>query len=292
MRRNWPSPPTSARQDAALASETLALRQREVDREELAQEVLKSADQSSARPDRADQSPGHVHRGGLPGANRRASRRTRNPPPTRSPRTQSELHIADSQLRNAQQQLDAAVGDVRAMLAETVAAHRCSREKLSEEIDSLTQRLQQYAQLRLAWSRRYQIATADRENTDHEVWGQLKTFQKETKAVLEELAQDLRMQIQKMREVRSSISSVAKESRSGRERPAGSGLSNQPAANVARWNAAHLRKESRQHRNEPPRSRKAARRNRRDRRSGHAQSNCAGRVVSGRICLEERALSP
>ena len=85
-----------------------------------------------------------------------------------------------------------------------------------------TQRLQQLAQLRLAWSRRYQIATADRENTDHEVWGQLKTFQKETKSVLEELAPGLRTADSK--DARSPQLNLERgeESRSGRERPAGS----------------------------------------------------------------------
>jgi potassium-dependent mechanosensitive channel len=198
-----------ARQDAALANETLTLRQREVEREELAQDVLKFA--IKVRQDLIARISPHVKFTEADYQEQIASIKKSEESATASlARAQSDWHITESQLRNTQQQLDGAVGDVRATLTETVAAYQQKKEKLSEDIDYYTQRLQQIAQLRLAWSRRYEIATADRENTDHEIWGQLKTFQKETKSVLEELAQDLRTQIQKMREVRSSISSVGK----------------------------------------------------------------------------------
>ena len=69
--------------------------------------------------------------------------------------------------------------------------------------------MQQLAQLRLAWNRRYQIAGANRDDTDREVWGQLKSFQKETQGILDELASDLRTQIVKMSDVRNSLTSIA-----------------------------------------------------------------------------------
>jgi potassium-dependent mechanosensitive channel len=199
-----------ARQDAALAGETLALRKREVDREELAQQVLKLS--TKVRQEQVDRIGPQIaftqadYQEQVDGIKKTEESETAS-----LSRAQADLHITASQLRSAEQQLDAAVGDNRAILLETVAAYRRNKDKLSEEIDARTQRLQQLAQLRIAWSRRYQIATTDRANTEHEVWGQLKIFQKETKSVIEDLAADLRTQIQKMREVRSSLSSVAKK---------------------------------------------------------------------------------
>ena len=133
-------------------------------------------------------------------------------------RAQANLRSTGNELSNTQVLFAAATGD-RTVLTEAVAALQFTHNKLSDEIDSLNQRMQKLAQQRLAWSRRYQIAAADRNNTDHEVWGQLKSIQKETNAVLDELEPDLRAQISKMRDVRNSLSSVIKKAEAAAQGP-------------------------------------------------------------------------
>lgn len=207
-----------ARQDAALANETLALRKREVERDELAQAVLKLATKVR-REQVARISPQIAFTQADYQEQVDSIKKSEESESASQARAQAELHLTEGQLRGAQSLLDSATGDSRATLVESVAAYRCNSEKLSEEVDARMQRLQMLAQLRVAWSRRYQIATTDRANNDHEVWGQLKTYQKETKSVIEDLAADLRTQIQKMREVRSSISSAAKKAENAANGP-------------------------------------------------------------------------
>jgi len=207
-----------ARQDASLAGETLALRKREVERDELAQAVLKLSTKVR-REQVARISPQIAFTQSDYQEQVDSIKKSEEAETAAQSRAQAELHLTEGQLRGAQQMLGSAVGDGQATLVETVAAYRCLSEKLSEEVDARSQRLQMLAQLRMAWSRRYQIATADRANTNHEVWGQLKNYQKETRSIIEDLATDLRTQIQKMREVRSSISSAAKKAENAANSP-------------------------------------------------------------------------
>jgi potassium-dependent mechanosensitive channel len=123
---------------------------------------------------------------------------------------QSRLQNVNVKLREAQEQLNVAIGD-RTIATETLEGQRRAREKLTDEIDCLTQRLQRLAQLRLAWNYRHKISAAKKETPDHEVWGQLKTLQKETKGILGGLAEDMRMEILRMRDLRSSLNAVSKK---------------------------------------------------------------------------------
>jgi small-conductance mechanosensitive channel len=125
-------------------------------------------------------------------------------------RTQDKLQKANYDLQEAQRQYDAANGD-RGVLAEQLKASQQAREQLNIEIGSLTQKLQRYAQLRVAWNRRYLIASADESDQDRETWTKLKEWRKETKDVLAELANDLRWQIVQMRERRTALTSVTKK---------------------------------------------------------------------------------
>ena len=206
-----------ARQDATLAGETLALRKREVEREELARRVLSLSIQRQ-QEQVARISP-QVAFTEADYNEQIDSIKKKEESATKSiTQAQANLRSTEIDLRNTQRLFDAATGD-RTVLTEAVAALQFTRNKLSDEIDSLTQRLQKLAQQRLAWSRRYQIAAADRNNTDHEVWGQLKSIQKETIAVLDELEPDLRAQISKMRDVRNSLSSVVKKAEAAAQGP-------------------------------------------------------------------------
>ncbi len=93
---------------------------------------------------------------------------------------------------------------------EAVKAHQYKRQQIAEHIESQIQQLQQYAELRQAWLHRYEIATTPHDDTNHDVWAKFKTVQSDTQTILDRLADDLRTQISKMREVRDQLASVNK----------------------------------------------------------------------------------
>lgn len=199
-----------AKQDAALAGETLALRKREVDREQLAKKLLKLA--IKVRRDQIAKIGPQVKFTEADYQEQIASVKKSEESATAAlSRAQTDQQSAEIELRNAQQQLDAATGDAKTVLTEVVAARRRTRDKCSEDIESAQQQLQQLAQVRLAWSRRYELANAPAESTDHDTWGKWKQVQEETQDILDALAADLRNQIFKMREVRSTLSFVNKK---------------------------------------------------------------------------------
>jgi potassium efflux system protein len=198
-----------ARLNAMLAADTLALRKRELDRDRLAQEV-----QTSLVQVRKDQ----VARMGPLVVMTKADHQlqiddinTKVDAANKLLQTaQSRLQKVNVQLREAQEGYDAAVGD-RAIASEKLEGERRAREKLTDEIDCLTQRLQRLAQLRLAWDVRHKLSVAKTDDTDLELFGELKTLQKATKGILGGLAEDLRMEILRMRDLRSSLTGVTKK---------------------------------------------------------------------------------
>ena len=199
-----------AKQDVVLASETLTLRKREVDREELAKQVLKLA--IRVRRDQIDQISPQVKFTEADYQEQLANVKKSEESATAAlARAQSEFQSAASELRNAQQQVEAATGDAKTVLVEVAAARKRSQDRYCEEMESLSQQLQQIAQVRLAWTHRYEIASTNTENADNDVWGKWKKVQKDTQNTLDALAADLRNQIFKMREVRSTLSFVNKK---------------------------------------------------------------------------------
>ena len=131
----------------------------------------------------------------------------------------TKLQIADADLRIAKDKVAKAAEVDRPVLTEQQTALWRTKERFSEQIDAYTQRLTKFTQLRAAWQRRYQIATADPSDIGHESWVQFKTAQDETKKVLEYLATDLRMQITKMQVIRSSLASVSKKAEAAAKGP-------------------------------------------------------------------------
>jgi small-conductance mechanosensitive channel len=198
-----------ARQDAALANETLALRKREVERDELAGQLLK-LDIKSQQDLIARISPQVAFTEADLQEQLDSIKKSEESATRALARVQAELHTTETEIKNTQQKLDAATGD-KSVLAEALTAQRRTRERLTENVDSLAQRLQQLAQLRTAWQRRYEVATAHRDQKDDELWAKFMTAQKETKGVLDQLASNLRTQIINMRSVRNSLSSAAKK---------------------------------------------------------------------------------
>jgi potassium-dependent mechanosensitive channel len=199
-----------AKQDAALAGETLALRKREVDREELAKEILKLA--IKVRRDQIAKISSQVKFTDADYQEQIASVKKSEESATAAlSNAQANQQSAETELRNFQKQLDVAPDDAKTVLTEVVAARRRTRDKCCEEIESAQQQLQQLAQVRLAWSHRYELANSNAENADHETWAKWKQVQKDTQEILDALAADLRNQIFKMREVRSTLSFVNKK---------------------------------------------------------------------------------
>jgi small-conductance mechanosensitive channel len=200
-----------AQKNATLAGETLALRKRELDRDQVAGEVSNLA--ISARQALiARISPQVVFTEADYKEQTDSIARNEETASALLNQAEAGLHSEDLEITKAQQQLQAAAKDSpdRPKLFEALNAHKLKRQWLSEQIDSQTQQLQQLAELRLAWDRRYEIATTNRDDTDHEYWGKLKTYQGDTKVVLDRLADDLRTQISKMRDVRDSLASTTK----------------------------------------------------------------------------------
>jgi small-conductance mechanosensitive channel len=198
-----------ASQNAALASETLTLRKRELEREQLAKQNLElgiryreeqvarvSPLVSFTEADLQDQIA--------------SIKKSEESTTAALAQAQAYLHNTEADLTNTQKQLDAGLGD-KNVLTEALAAHRRAKDKYFADIDSATQRLQQLVQLESAWKGRFEIANADKEHTNDETWSKLKTLQKETVAVLDQLATDQRTQIWKMRETRNALSSVTKK---------------------------------------------------------------------------------
>ncbi len=210
---------TTAAKLAALASnlatETATLRKREVTREQLAQEVQRLAVRHCENQV-ARVSP-LVAFSKADFDEQVADIKKKEDSANKSlAKAQDKVHSVNLQLQGIQQQLEMESGD-RTLLTEKLEAQRRAREKLSDEIDSLTQRLQRLAQLRVAWHRRFQMASNQRaaaENASAEMrdWAELKSWQKETQTVLNELALDLRAEISRMRELRSKITSLTKRS--------------------------------------------------------------------------------
>jgi small-conductance mechanosensitive channel len=106
------------------------------------------------------------------------------------------------------------------LLTEKYQAMRRTRLRLSDEVDSQTQRLQQLAELRKAWDERYRLATEHRESVDTDTYSQLKTQQKDAKAVLSELASNSRTQIAWIGEVRETLGRVTKKAEGAAKGPA------------------------------------------------------------------------
>ena len=211
-----------ARLAANLAAETLALRKRELAREQLSREVQRLAVQI-CHEQVVRASPMVVFSAADYDDQLAQIKKKEDSAHRALTRAQNSLHSVNLQLREVQQQLGAETGD-KGLLTEQLEAQRWARDKLVEEMDLLTQRLGRLAQLRVAWNRRYQTASADRVTADGSVpseklaWSELKEWQKETQTILDELASDLRTQIFRMRDLRSKLTSLTKKADAAKEK--------------------------------------------------------------------------
>ncbi|MEO7402175.1 MAG: hypothetical protein ABIU95_00735, partial [Burkholderiales bacterium] len=199
-----------AKQEAALAAEVLALRKREVHRDELSKEFFKLV--IRVRKEQIERISPQVKFTEADLQDQIAIVKKKEDSANAAlTRAQADWQSAEVEVRNTQQQLEVATGESRVVLTEVVAARRRSRDKCYEEIESLQQQLKQLGQVRLAWGRRYEIANANLEGADSAVWGKWKDIEKDTQRTIDTLESDLRNQIFKMSETRSTVSYINKK---------------------------------------------------------------------------------
>lgn len=227
-----------AKQAALSASETVELRNREAQREALLADVQQLAVQ--LRRDQIARLAPIVTFAPDDLAEQLAQIKKQEDSAERSlERAQNSLHEVSIQVDQTQKQLDAETGD-RTLLTEKLEAHRRQREKLTDEIDSLRQRLGRLAQRRVAWNRRFQVATANAfpgtsAKKDTPSWSQLKEWQSETRDTLDELAAQLRNQIFLVRTLRSSLSSITKKVDAAKQEAAKTTAEQNGADSVLPW---------------------------------------------------------
>lgn len=204
-------------QTAKLAAETVALRKVEVMRDKLSKEVQRLAVQLCE--ERIKRLSPLVKFTAADYEAEIASIKKKEESNSKSLQSaQTKLQSATFALQQVQKKRDATTGD-RAIVDEELEAARWAREKFSDEIDALTQKQQSLAQMRVAWNRRFTNASADRSTPSKEAYDELKSWQKETREILENLASDLRAQIMRMREIRSSITAISKKIDAAKDGP-------------------------------------------------------------------------
>lgn len=208
-----------ARHDAELAAETLTLRKSEVVREQLAQEVQQLSVQL-LQEKVARLSPLVTFSEADYQEQIDEIKKYQEATTSALSQAEAELRARDVELGEARKQVEGAAGADRTLLSEKMAAQWRTRQRLNEEIDSLSQRMQQLDQLQLAWSRRYEIASAKPDPNDHDAYVQLKSEQKQTRQLLDELASSLRIQILTMKTLRNDLTSASKKADAAANGPA------------------------------------------------------------------------
>jgi potassium efflux system protein len=134
-------------------------------------------------------------------------------------RAESEMGATEVEMTALKKQLDAAAGADRALITEKLGAQYRTRQRASEEIEALSQQMQQLGELRQAWHWRYELASIQRDPNDQDVYQQLKSQQKETRRILEELSSGLRIQILTMKNLRGDLASVVKKANDAAKAP-------------------------------------------------------------------------
>jgi small-conductance mechanosensitive channel len=135
-------------------------------------------------------------------------------------RAESDLRSTELEMTELKKQQEAAAGADRALITEKLAVQWRTRQRATEEQEALSQQMQQLSELKQAWTWRYDLASVQRDPNDQDVYQQLKSQQKETRRVLEELSSGLRNQILTMKNLRSDLTGVAKKASDAAKGPA------------------------------------------------------------------------
>jgi small-conductance mechanosensitive channel len=196
-----------ARQAANLAVETVSLRHKEVARGELTQVVQRLAVQLKQE---------QVTRAGPLVVFSEADlqeqiaqiKKQEDAADAALASAQGKRQAAEVRMRDAQRQLDEELGD-RAVLDELLAARRREHERWSDEVDLITQQLQQLAQLRTAWNRRFAVATAERTPDSSLDAADVKAWQTDAQTALDDLSARASTRIQRMADLRNDLATLA-----------------------------------------------------------------------------------
>jgi potassium efflux system protein len=209
----------AVRHEAGLAAEIVTLRKSEIIREQLSQEVqqvnLKLHQDQLARMTPLVTFSEKDYQAQIDEINSNQEAAT-----NALSRAQESLRGTELELNDTKKLLDAAAGADRALLTEKAAAQWRTKQRLIEESDSNSQRLQQLSQLQAAWDLRYELASGKWDLSNHDDWLRLKDKQKETERVLDELESGLRIQILTMKELRNQLTLVVKKADAAAKGPA------------------------------------------------------------------------
>ena len=208
-----------ARHDVELATETLTLRKSELARGQLAKEVQQLS--VKLLQDKVERTSPLVTFSEADYQQqiddiKKIQETTKNS----LSRAESDMRSTEVEMAELKKQLEAAAGADRALITEKLGAQWRTRQRASEELESLSQQMQQLSQLQQAWTWRYELASVKRDPNDQDVYQQLKSQQKETRRVLEELSSGLRIQILTMKNLRGDLTSVAKKANDAAKGPA------------------------------------------------------------------------
>ncbi len=199
-----------ARQEAELASETLALRKTELNREQLARDVQQL--NVKLRQERVVRTTPLVT---FTKADYEQQieeiKKTQAATKEAQAAAEAEMRATEVVMADLKKQLEAATGDAKDLLTEKLASQWRTKQRASEEVDALGRQMQQLSQLETAWNRRYELAAVKRDPNDQEVYQQLKSQQKQTRQILDELASGLRIQILTMKNLRDDLASLTKK---------------------------------------------------------------------------------
>jgi potassium efflux system protein len=136
-----------------------------------------------------------------------------------------QLNSAEQQRTEAQnkwalakKRIEEESGDT-AVVAEQLEAWRRGVEKSQDEIELLNSQRQQLELLRLAWTRRYQIANTPVQSDSSGPPDEWNKWRRQTKDMLQELARQSRAQIDRLDLVRKDIATVTKKLDGAKEGP-------------------------------------------------------------------------
>lgn len=199
-----------ARQDAELAAEVLMLRKSEVNRDQLARDVQQLT--VKLQQERVTRTTPLVTFSEVDYQEQVDNiKKLQNEAKERLSQAESDLRTSEAARTELKSQVESATGEAKALATEKLTVLWRTRQRANEEIDALSQQLQQLSQLETAWTRRYELVRVKRDPGDQEVYQQLKTQQKQTRQILDELSAGQRIQILTMQNLRNDLTSLSKK---------------------------------------------------------------------------------
>jgi potassium efflux system protein len=134
-------------------------------------------------------------------------------------KAQAGLIVAQTKVTTARKQYRESTADTEELLGETLDGYKFARDKLDAEVNISTGQLSRMADLRMAWNERFQIATHKLSSENEDTWAKMKEWQASTHATIEDLVGETRSQIQQIVELRTKIVNVTKRADDSKGHP-------------------------------------------------------------------------